>query len=228
MEGVEHDGSLTLDTAQLERVIADMRRPKDSALREAIRGRLRDLQKRKFPEAARAGRGKRSLYGLSDILKVAIAMELVDLDLASSRVIAIVEGGSDIFLRQAVIGWRVASIAAEHPGADGYRHKTARLLSECVIVPKATDADGRQYVRAETPRRSATRARSSAWPGRRGRVTLSLHHVVEDLMQALIAAFRFTQEEVDGAFRKLGLDEFGTDDEAAWTLESKLVTAPTA
>lgn len=220
MVPASHHGRISLDTAEVEEVVAAMRGAGGASVRSAVRSRLRDLQKRGFPAASRVGRGKRSVYNLEELLKIVIAMELVDLDLSSARTIAIVDGSALTLLRFAVLGWRIRRIRAESASPEEFRRRTLALRAECVILPKALADSAREVVLAETPAMSVKRSRDSRWAGRRGRIQLKPEAIIDDLAEALITTFRYTEAELDDAFVELGSASFGADDQAAWTLAS--------
>ena len=62
--------ALTLDSAQLERLLTSMHEAvNDDAIAATVQHRLRYLQRNGFPND-RAGRGKRATYDLADIVRV--------------------------------------------------------------------------------------------------------------------------------------------------------------
>lgn len=194
------------DSVEIAVLMAAMRRAADQRYLPAVKARLREFQKRSFPGAANAGRGKRALFGLDELLQATLAFELIDVDLSASRCIEIVNQSAPVLTHAALLAWRIAR--SPQSTADGSR----RLLAH--VVPSSVTHGSGAMVAFDEGEHYAAQPR---WPGRRSRIVLDITAIVADLMAALESElFRALPEEVDQMFRGLGEERFGSNDPADW------------
>ena len=213
MRGRDPDDPFDLDSADLERLMVRIRGAEPAA-GPLIRGRLREFQKRFFPKAANAGRGNRATYDMRETLRVALAFELIDLDLSSPRCIVIVQNNGRAFDRLCLAAWqavRMVDAGATQPGeVDAER----RRLTARVALSAATHEIG-----AFTLFATSDGAAPPGWPGRRSRITIDVLAVVTDMVSALEGeAFRFLPREVDEAFVVMGEKVYGTRSPSGWRM----------
>jgi hypothetical protein len=85
---------------------------------EAIEARLKHMQRERFPNREFVGRGRRRTYAIVDVLKVAVALQLVDAGLSSALAVKMVGHHWDAIaavLRRAVKGDRRTPAVALMP-----------------------------------------------------------------------------------------------------------------
>lgn len=198
------------DTADLERLMAAMRGPDTAST--TMRARLREFQKRSFPKFANAGRGKRSVYSLREALQIAMAFELVDLDLSSPRCINIVEQNRRALDHVFLAAW--SAIRRTEDDLAAAAEAGARLTIHVAL--SAATHDRGSFVTFGPVERNGP---PTAWPGRRSRMTIDAVTLVADFVTALEGeTFRFLPREVDEAFRSMGAETYGDAEAAGWRL----------
>lgn len=202
-----------LDSADVEQLMAKLRAPTGTAL--AMRSRLREFQKRLFPKAASVGRGKRITYDIRETLQIALAFELVDIDLSSPRCINIVEQNRRTLDRLFVGAWKVMR------RVDGEELKRPELEVErrrlsMHVALSATTCDRGAYAAFGD---LAEHARPAGWPGRRSHISIDVTALVAEVVSVLEhETFRFLPSEIDAAFVKLGSATFGKGGPETWTV----------
>lgn len=193
------------ESADVAQVLADMRGPRREHAFPAIQSRLRDFQKRSFPRAANAGRGKKARFDLEELLHVAAAFELVDVDLSTTRCIDVVAESASVLTHAALVAWSRHRKGAQSEVSRrlfGYVLPTSTTHSSGAIV---TFDEGEHYPHLED------------WPGRRSRITIDMTALIEDLITSLEGDnFRMHATEVDEAFRCLAKARLGHGDPKLW------------
>lgn len=193
--------------------------------RKPLLARVRYLQRRGFPGGINAGRGGVTSYGLEQILKLALAFELIDAGLSPTHAMLVVEAEWTTPLRALALGHRVARGAA--PAADG-----VVLVAATSALRSLPDRDAdRDEDRDESPPRlpvepfGALPARAlQDWllrPGRRDRAGYVLIDPVR-LMHRLahhLGELEANEGMLDAGMAELGTAAFGTDQTASWRFD---------
>jgi hypothetical protein len=78
-----------LEIGDLSLIVRDLFGLPDDADAKVVE-RLKHMRKLAFPSATKAGQGHRRTYGITDVVKVAVAFQLVDTGLASTLAVRIV------------------------------------------------------------------------------------------------------------------------------------------
>lgn len=199
------DMSGQFDSADVALVLADMRRPRHERALPAIQSRLRDFQKRSFPGTANAGRGKKARFDLEELVHLACAFELVDVDLSTARCIDVVSGSAPVLTHAALIAW------AMHRAKENDR-PYSRMLA--YVLPTSTTHSSGAIVAFDE---GDHYPRQDHWPGRRSRIAVDLTAMTGDLVDALEGdSFRMHASEVDEAFRALAKARLGHSNPGQW------------
>ena len=200
-----------LDSGDLEILMAGLRAPEGQPA--AMRSRLREFQKRSFPKFANAGRGKRATYTIREVLQVALAFELVDVDLSSPRCINIVEQNRRTLDQVFIAAWASLRKVDEGAADRATLVEERRRLTAYVVLSAATH-DGGAFVTFGGPPDNPP---PKGWPGRRSRISIDLVALVADIVAALEGGkFRYLPTELDEAFLLFGKAVFRSDDPAKW------------
>ncbi|QXQ07300.1 hypothetical protein KX816_04515 [Sphingosinicellaceae bacterium] len=205
------DEPFSLDFADLELLMALLRSPHGKPA--AMRPRLREFQKRFFPKVANTGRGRRATYTLREALHVAVAFELVDMDLSSPRCINVVEQNRRRLDPLFVAAWAtVRGLEEGRLDEEALSRRRARLTFHVAL--SATTHGGGVYSAFGGPPEDPWPA---DWPGRRSRISIDMVALVADVLAALEGeSFRFLRREVDGEFLALGHEMFGPKPVEEW------------
>ena len=199
MRARDPDEPFELDSADLERLLVRVRGARPAA-GPLVRARLREFQKRSFPKAANAGRGRRAVYDMRETLRVVLAFELVDLDLSSPRCIHIVTDNGRALDRLCLAAWQAVRMIEAGKAQPGEAEQERRRLTVRIALSAATHELGAHVLFATTDA-----AAPADWPGRRSRLTIDTLALVDDVVATLEGeAFRFLPGEVDDAFIAMG------------------------
>lgn len=207
------DAPFEMDSAAVERLMADLRAPRGET--SAMRARLREFQKRLFPKAASVGRGKRTTYDLSETLRIALAFELVDMDLSTTRCIAVVEQVGVVLDRLAVSAWMLMRrIDRGEPDGEEIRTARERLVMRVALAAASYDRGSASLVGARASVRPP-----AGWSGRRSHLAIDIAALVAELCTVLEGrTFRLLPSEVDAPFMGLANAAFGNDDPSTWVV----------
>lgn len=194
----------------LRAVLADLHG--EGASPGALLARFKYFQRMGFPGASNVGRGARAEYGLSDVLTLALAFELLETSATPVRIVRL--------LREA---WpRIErALAGTWAALEGYGGQAALLAH----VPGALgDLGSPDSVDAPVPDPLAVveMAQLSDWlgttavAGAPSLYVIDLSRFVRRVAMSLVGVGEVDAEGLADQFRGMGADAFGTSDAARW------------
>lgn len=207
------------DTDDLEAILVVIHGPEFDRLHTAIRNRLVYLQKRDFPPGARAGRGRRSAYGISDALSTLFAFQLMNLHVPPTTATAMVEISSPFLMAELVAGWRAIRMR-EATGTEG---STAAAYGEIAYLNRIAIA--RPHLLSDDPAGlimtfiSPTEMNLRIRRGERlsAFIAIELTPFLEIALATMTTRLKVGADLIDAAMAELAEATFGTDDERRWT-----------
>jgi hypothetical protein len=204
------------DSATVETLMSAMH---DNVAAATIQLRLRYLQRFDFPPGAKAGRGKRAVYGLADLLKIALAFEMLDLDITPQRAAATIMASWPALEKCLAPTWVAVRLVA-HKGIEASADRVDKLTSIIIVEPEALSGDEAGHI-IGLLRPSAFGA-SMACPGGGFRkcMLIDLFAVVAALDAALQSEpLGFRRSEIDAVVERLGVSLHGAWWTPEWTPE---------